>query len=195
MSEGRSEELVRELFADELRAIADAGLRNNVVKTWTLAMRLTGVTDLVSELQSGQIYGEQKSGLAVEHTRSVTQIALGIARAIAVTDSIPVDLDVVAAGGLLHDAGKIFEQATESDHPLTGPLISHHFSGLYVAMECSIPREVLHIIAFHAREGHHHRRSLECHIVYRADALSVDALLRREVGKTASDVIPYAYLR
>ena len=50
----------------------------------------------------------------------------------------------------------------------------------------------MHIIAYHAAEGHRVPRTLECHIVYTADILSVDALERRELGAAVAQ--PYIYV-
>ncbi|CAG0945620.1 hypothetical protein ANRL1_02464 [Anaerolineae bacterium] len=184
-----SEELtkhVQEVFTRELDALKNKDLQQQVVRTWVRAMEISGATDLPRELP--------KPGIGLEHVLAVVQIAMAIADAEAQAHRMTIDRDVVIAGALLHDVGKLLERAPADRHPLAGKLIRHPFSGLQLALEQGVPSEVLHIIAYHSAEGHRVPRTLECYIVYEADMLSVDALDRRELGISRGEQIPYIYV-
>ena len=179
---------VREIFGNELARIRDETLRQKVVRTWVRSMELSGATDLIQDLPSiGPLRENDQPGFGVEHVRAVVQLALALAETLPGQHRTAVNTDIVAAGALLHDVGKLFDNAPAERHELCGPLVGHSFSGLHLAVEEGLPREVLHIIAYHTFEERRHRRTLECEIVHRADFLSVDALTRRETGKTRAD--------
>jgi putative nucleotidyltransferase with HDIG domain len=186
---------VRDVFARELAAIGDAALRDKVVRTWVRAMEMSGATDLARDvpgLKKIAKKGTPPEGLGLEHVRGVVRFAEAIAAAEEAAHGATPDRDVVVAGALLHDVGKLLEKAPADRHPLAGTLVRHAFSGVHVAMLEDVPAEVLHIIAYHAAEGHRIQRTLECHIVYMADNLSVDALERRELGTGLAE--PYVYV-
>lgn len=186
---------VRDVFAAELLEIADVDLRGKVVSTWVRAMLTSGMGDLGRDIPPLKRLAKLPglaAGLGLEHVRAVTRLAIAIADAEPRAHGLVPNRDVVVAGALLHDVGKLMERAPADRHPLAGPLLLHAFSGLHLAMLEAVPAEVLHIIAYHASEGHRVRRSLECHIVYTADILSVDALERRELGANVPG--PYIYV-
>jgi putative nucleotidyltransferase with HDIG domain len=186
------EEHVRAVFGRELAKVRDAALREKVVRTWVRAMQLSGATDLDHDLPFLKTIA--KPGIGVEHVRCVVHLALAIADTLAAAHGAQLDRDVVAAGALLHDVGKLLEHAPDERHVLAGPLVRHAFSGVHLAVEEGLPREVLHIIAYHSLEGQRLRRTPECEAVYRADFISLDALARRELGKSGHEVMPYVYL-
>ncbi|MBI3483698.1 MAG: HDIG domain-containing protein, partial [Acidobacteria bacterium] len=91
--------------------------------------------------------------------------------------SLPIDLDTVIAGAILADVGKLLEyervdgKARQSER---GKLLRHPFTGVALAMECGVPDRVCHIIAAHAAEGSHVKRSTEALIVHHADFMSYE---------------------
>ena len=192
MSTESHAEHVRQVFGGELAEIGDQALREQVLRTWVRAMALSGASDLRQDLRF--LKDVDKPGLGVEHIRAVVRLALAIAGALAEAHGAALDRDVVAAGALLHDVGKLLEHAPAERHVLAGNLVRHAFSGTYLAIEEGLPREVLHIIAYHSLEGQRLRRTPEGEVVYRADFLSLDALARRELDKSGFDYLPYVYL-
>lgn len=176
---------VRDVFSRELDEIGDAALREKVVRSWVRAMTMSGATDLAADIPTlkkiTRLKGKQH-GAGLEHVKAVVHFAQAIADAQKGAHGLDVDRDIVVAGALLHDVGKLLEQAPADRNPLAGKLVRHAFSGVHVAMLEDVPVEVLHVIAYHASEGHRVHRTLECHIVYTADTLSVDALERRVLG-------------
>lgn len=186
------DEHVRAVFARELAEVRDETLREQVVRTWVRAMQLSGARDLDHDLPF--LKAIATPGVGVEHVRGVVHLALAIADTLAAVHGASLDRDVVAAGALLHDVGKLLEHAPAERHVLAGPLVRHAFSGVHLATEEGLPREVLHIIAYHSIEGQRLRRTPECEAVYRADFISLDALARRELGKSGQELMPYVYL-
>lgn len=184
---------VRATFSRELAEIGDELLRDKVVRCWARAMTMSGAADLAADIPSLKKITRTKGrqhGAGLEHVKAVVRFAEAIAEAQPLAHGLEPDRDIVVAGALLHDVGKLLEQAPADRSPLAGTLVRHAFSGVHVAMLEDLPPEVLHIIAYHAAEGHRVQRTLECHIVHAADMLSVDALERRELG----DATPAAYI-
>jgi putative nucleotidyltransferase with HDIG domain len=156
-------------------------------------MDMSGAGDLAADIPSlkkiTRLKGRQY-GAGLEHIKAVVRFAEVIADAQQDAHGLKPNRDIVIAGALLHDVGKLLEQAPADRNALAGKLVRHAFSGVHVAMLEGVPAEVMHVIAYHAAEGHRVPRTLECHIVYTADILSVDALERRELG----EAIPAAYI-
>jgi putative nucleotidyltransferase with HDIG domain len=189
------EQHVRSTFAGALAEIGDDGLREQVVATWVRAMQLGGATDLASDIPPLKKLAKRpdcKPGLGLDHVQAVIRFAIAIADAEPQAHGLRPDRDVVVAGALLHDVGKLLERAEPGSHPLAGTKIRHAVSGVHLAMLEGVPTPVMHVIAYHAAEGHRVHRSLECHIVYVADELAVDAIERRELGE--SDLEPYVFV-
>jgi hypothetical protein len=90
-------------------------------------------------------------------------------------DALPIDMDILVAGAILIDVGKLLEyeivggKAVQSQR---GKFVRHPFSGVGLAMECGLPDSVCHIIAAHAGEGDLVKRSVEATIVHHADFMS-----------------------
>ena len=95
----------------ELEWISDKGLREKVAATWELALEKSTLTmdDLDSIPFTLLIPGTKVSFMA--HKRSVVHIARNAARSILefYGDELPLDLDVLIAGAILADVGKLLE--------------------------------------------------------------------------------------
>jgi putative nucleotidyltransferase with HDIG domain len=115
------------------------------------------------------------------HVRSVTQMAMAAARVF--NDHYgalkPLNLDLVAAGGLLHDIGKLLEYQRKDGQYIkssNGRLLRHPFSGAALAARHDLPDAVVHIIATHAKEGDSGYRTPESIIVHHADFMNFEPL-------------------
>jgi hypothetical protein len=89
--------------------------------------------------------------------------------------SLAIDLDVVIAGAILADVGKLLEYervAGKARQSERGSLLRHPFTGVALAMANGVPDAVCHIIAAHAAEGDLVTRSTEAIIVHHADFMS-----------------------
>ena len=113
----------------------------------------------------------------MEHKRCVVHIARRGAEAMLrfMGHSLAIDLDVVIAGAILTDVGKLLEYekvdgvARQSER---GRYLRHPFTGVALALEAGVPDEVCHIIAAHAAEGEHVKRTTEAIIVHHADFMA-----------------------
>ena len=88
---------------------------------------------------------------------------------------LPVNMDVLIAGAILADVGKLLEYEKKDGKIVKGSygkFLRHPFSGVSLAESCSVPPEVCHIIAAHAGEGDHIDRSVEAYIVHHADFMT-----------------------
>ena len=117
----------------------------------------------------------------IEHTRSVTQIAIESAKILEQFNAAAykINNDILISGALLHDVGKIVEFAEEAGKikkSALGKLLRHPFSGAGLAMRHNLPDKVVHIIAVHAKEGDGGYRCPEAVIVHHADFMNFEPL-------------------
>lgn len=111
----------------------------------------------------------------LDHTRAVTNCAEAVASRMKEIygDAFSVDMDVIIAGGLLHDVGKLMEIQKDPSGGFRksdqGKILRHPISGTALAAKRNIPDSILHIIACHSREGDAVRRSTEAVIIHHAD--------------------------
>ncbi len=92
-------------------------------------------------------------------------------------DEIKIDMDLLIAGAILIDVGKLLEYDKVDGNLTTskaGKLLRHPFSGVSIADRFGLPPEVLHIIAYHAKEGDLAKRNVEAIIVHHADFVSFE---------------------
>lgn len=162
----------------EIDWIENLQLREQVTETWVTALKR-------SSLQAEDL-GQIPFTLLVpncpitfmEHKRCVVHIARDSARAMTsfMGRALPVDPDIVIAGAILADVGKLLEyeigpdgKARQSER---GEALRHPFTGVALALECGVPDAVCHIIAAHAAEGDLVKRTTEAFIVHHADFMA-----------------------
>ena len=171
-------EAVRRLWP-ELEWIGSDELREAVLRTWIEAFETSPLEpDDLNEIPFTLLVPECPATF-MEHKRCVVHIARRSAEAMQefLGRALPIDLDVVVAGAILADVGKLLEyervdgKAVQSER---GKALRHPFTGVHLAMACGVPDEVCHIIATHAAEGDLVRRSTEAFIVHHADFMSFE---------------------
>jgi putative nucleotidyltransferase with HDIG domain len=170
------DETIKQLWP-ELEWIQDESLREKVADTWELALDK-------STLDSGDLNtipftlivpDVQVSFMA--HKRAVVHIAKQAGEKVQefFAGELPVDMDVLIAGAILADVGKVLEyekingKAVQGNY---GRYLRHPFSGVSLAEACDVPPEVCHIIAAHAGEGDHVKRTTEAYLVHHADFMT-----------------------
>ena len=92
-------------------------------------------------------------------------------------DEIKIDMDILVAGAILIDVGKLLEYEIKEGKLTTsdaGKLVRHPFSGMAIADRFGLPPEVQHIIATHSKEGDLGKRTVESIIIHHADFVSFD---------------------
>lgn len=163
----------------EIEWIQNKDLRERVTRTWVRAFELSPLKpDDLNEIPFTLLVPNCPVTF-MEHKRCVVHIARKSAEAMELFlgRALPIDLDVVIAGAILADVGKLLEyekadgKARQSER---GKLLRHPFTGVALAMECGVPDRICHIIAAHAAEGSHVKRSVEAIIVHHADFMSYE---------------------
>jgi putative nucleotidyltransferase with HDIG domain len=165
----------------EIRKIKNRELREKVISTWEEGIRLGGwdMEDL-KKIPFTLLISDSRVSL-VEHTRAVTNTALRVVEVVsrAYGNSVKIDKDVLIAGGILHDVGKLLEYSKvkgKITKSLKGKFLRHPFSGSALAYKCGVPDEVLHLIAAHSHEGDQGFRSIEAIIIHHADFINFEVL-------------------
>jgi putative nucleotidyltransferase with HDIG domain len=167
---------VRKLWP-ELDWIGGHALREATARTWEVALSRSPLApeDLLEIPFTLLVPGLDVTFMA--HKRAVVHIARRSAEAMAefFGEKLPIDMDTVVAGAILADVGKVLEYEKRDGKAVQskrGRYLRHPFTGVAVAMECGVPDPVTHIIAAHAAEGDHVKRSTEATIVHHADFMS-----------------------
>jgi len=161
----------------ELAWITDPLLREAVTRTWEQALAQSPLTPEDLESIPFTLLVPDCPATFMEHKRCVVHIARRAAESMQefLGRSLPIDLDVVIAGAILADVGKLLEYekvAGETRQSERGALLRHPFTGVALAMANGVPDAVCHIIAAHAGEGDLVTRSTEAIIVHHADFMS-----------------------
>jgi len=160
----------------ELDWIKDKNLREKTAKTWELALERSALT--AKDLQTIPFTLLVPTKVTfMAHKRAVVHIAKDAGNTCNkfFESDLPVDMDVVIAGAILADVGKLLEYEMVDGKAVQGKYgkyLRHPFSGVSLAEECGIPAEVAHIIATHAGEGDMVKRTTEAYIVHHADFMT-----------------------
>ncbi len=161
----------------ELEWIEDEILRGKVAATWALALEKSVLTPDDLQRIPFTLLVPDLSVSFMAHKRSVVHIARKSAETIDefYGHELPVNMDVLIAGAILADVGKLLEYEMKDGKAVQasyGKYLRHPFSGVSLAEKCNVPPEVCHIIAAHAGEGDLVKRSVEATIVHHADFMT-----------------------
>jgi putative nucleotidyltransferase with HDIG domain len=165
----------------EISLIRNGDLRKRVTSAWQDAIASGGwaMNDL-KRIPFTLLIPDCKVDL-VDHTRAVTQTAVAIAETLRANygRALKIDMDILVAGALLHDVGKMLEYAKQGKgigKSKMGAMLRHPFSGQALAYNHGLPTEVLHMIAYHSKEGDLGKRITEAIIVHHADFVNFEPL-------------------
>jgi putative nucleotidyltransferase with HDIG domain len=161
----------------ELEWIHDPGLRRSVEQTWVRALEHSPLSPDDLERIPFTLLVPNCPTTFMEHKRCVVHIARQAAEAMRqfMGAALKLDLDVVIAGAILADVGKLLEyeqKAGKTVQSVRGEMLRHPFTGVALAMECGVPDAVCHVIAAHAAEGDLVPRTTEAFIVHHADFMA-----------------------
>jgi putative nucleotidyltransferase with HDIG domain len=161
----------------ELAWIQNQDLRERVTRCWERAFELSPLKPQDLNLIPFTLLVPHCPTTFMEHKRCVVHIARLAAEAMRefMGKALPISLDVVIAGAILADVGKLLEYENQTGSTVQsrrGELLRHPFTGVALAMECGLPDEVCHIIAAHADEGNLVKRTTEAYIVHHADFMA-----------------------
>lgn len=161
----------------ELEWIQDMDLREKTAKTWEIALDRSVLTpEDLKTIPFTLLVPDLKVSF-MDHKRAVVHIARAAGNKCNefFGNDLPVNMDVLIAGAILADVGKLLEYVLEDGKAVQGSYgkyIRHPFSGVALAEECGVPPEVCHIIAAHAKEGDLVKRSTEAYLVHHTDFMT-----------------------
>lgn len=178
------EKRIRELLP-EIEWIKDEKLKNNVIASYVDALTTGGFQPGDMEKLPFTLLIQNCPFTYLEHVRGVTRVAkasMDEFNAIYGSENseFVLDHDLVVAGALLHDVGKLVEYEMASDGTAVkselGKDLRHPFSGTVIALRNGCPSPIAHIIANHAAEGEGTLRSPEGVIVNKADFINFETV-------------------
>ena len=172
----------------EFDLIQDEELREKTIQVWEAALERGGWTpDGLLQMPFTLLINPCPANY-IEHIRAVTLTAYRTAQLFGEIygDRVPINMDLLVAGGLVHDIGKLLEYEYKGDVTVQtayGALVRHPFSGAALAYEFGLPMEVQHMIAAHAGEGDKVKRSPEGTLINKADFMSFETLRDLQIKK------------
>ena len=171
------EKEIEGVFSKQLARIKDQGLKDKVIETYVMACR-EGGWESIDELKKVPftLLTDTKGINLIEHTIAVTESAIGLAMAqIENYGAMPfkIDMDRLAAGGLLHDVGKLVEIEKDGKGGFRkskkGAFARHPIAGAVLAGRAGLPLDVINTIACHAKEGEGAPQVVETVLIHQAD--------------------------
>ena len=163
----------------ELEWIQDQELREKTAKTWEMALEKSVLKpEDLNRIPFTLLCGPDLKVTFMDHKRSVVHIAKASAEKMNefYHGEMPIDMDVLISGAILADVGKMLEYELDANGKAVqgkyGQYLRHPFSGVSLAEQCGIPAAVCHIIAAHAGEGDHVKRTVEAYIVHHSDFMT-----------------------
>lgn len=179
---------ISEIFSQQLEQINDKKLRDQVVEAWVQACAKGHKTD-VQQLwdMPFSLLVNCKGVSFVEHCQAVTDGALALGKAQQnFYRNMPyqINFDRLAAGGLLHDLGKLMEIEEDGQggwrKSHNGRCTRHPISGAILAGELGFDEEILNVIANHAKEGEGRPQVIETVLIKQADFATFNPLVMQE---------------
>ena len=170
----------------ELEWFKDPDLREKTAKTWEVALEKSVLTpDDLNKIPFTLLAGPDLKVSFMAHKRCVVHVARDAGEKMNAffKDDLPVNMDVLIAGAILADVGKLLEYELDKDGKSLqgkyGKYLRHPFSGVSLAEQCGVPPAVCHIIATHAGEGDMVKRTTEAYVVHHADFMTFEPFRER----------------
>ena len=163
----------------EINWIDNKELREKVLDCWVYAIENSVLSFEDLKVIPFSLLLKDCNITFMTHKRTAVHLAVEIAKIMKrnFRDEIKIDMDILIAGAILIDVGKLLEYEIVDGKLTTssaGKLVRHPFSGVAIADRFGIPAEVQHLIATHSKEGDLGSRTVESIIVHHADFVSFD---------------------
>jgi putative nucleotidyltransferase with HDIG domain len=159
----------------EFNEIRDEDLRRRAMAVWKDALERGGFSiEDICRIPFTLLADNVRISF-LEHVRTVCRMCMAMADVMRESygDRVKIDRDVLVAGALLADVGKMIEYEKRPDGSIVkghkGDMLRHPFSGVGLCFEHGIPYEVMHVVAVHSKEGDHVQRSAEAIVFHHAD--------------------------
>jgi putative nucleotidyltransferase with HDIG domain len=164
----------------ELEWITNYDLKEKTTLTWALALQRSVLTPKdLNTIPFTLLCGPDLKVTFMDHKRCVVHVAFDAGKKMNefFKNDLPVNMDVLIAGAILADVGKLLEYELKDGKSVQGSYgkyIRHPFSGVSLAEQCGVPAAVCHIIATHAGEGDMVKRTTEAYVVHHADFMTFE---------------------
>lgn len=139
--------------------IRDEALRSKSLEAMRMAMEQGGWDEENISLCPVTLNWVDCDVTWIEHVTDVTKMCMvqydGLEKYYC-RHGVPFSRDVVVAGALLHDIGKLTEFAEKDGvvgHSKDYELMRHPLSGALIAAKAELPNSIIHLIATHSFEG------------------------------------------
>ncbi len=161
----------------EIEWIKDDELKNKVTDCWVYAIENSVLSAEDLEKIPFSLLIDDCDITFMNHKRTCVQLSVDIAKRMVNNFGSEINMDILIAGAILIDVGKLIEYEIVDGKLGTcreGKLLRHPFSGVAIADRFDLPVDVQHIIAYHSKEGDLGKRTIESIIVHHADFVSFE---------------------
>lgn len=172
------EEKVKKIWP-EIDWIKNDELRKKVTQCWVHAVENSILDTEDLERIPFSLLIQNCNITFMNHKRTVVQLSVDMAKRMQENfgNEIKIDMDLLIAGAILIDVGKLLEYEIIDGKLSTsnfGKYVRHPFSGIGIAQQYGLPPEVLHMIGTHSKEGDFGKRSVESQIIHHADFVTFE---------------------
>lgn len=163
----------------EIDWIQDEELKEKVLDCWVYAIENSVLSPEDLEKIPFSLLIDNCNITFMNHKRTAVHLSVEMAKIMKNNfgDEININMDLLIAGAILIDVGKLIEYEIVDGKLSTsraGALVRHPFSGIAIADRFGLPADVQHIIGTHSKEGDLGKRTVESIIVHHADFVSFD---------------------
>jgi putative nucleotidyltransferase with HDIG domain len=163
----------------EIKQVQNDDLREKVIAVWEDALAAGGwqLDDL--ETMPYTLLVDNVEITFPEHVSVVCRLCIAMEGVLADAygERYSIDKDVLIAGALLADVGKLLEFSRDGDKFVwasTYEYLRHPFTGVALCYKHQIPETVMHIVATHSWEGDKFARRPESIVFHHADFTDFD---------------------
>jgi len=145
----QDKEYIKKLFP-AISKIKDGGIRDKVIATWVHAWKRSNFKR-IEDLHQFEPARDQIAYTNVDHTNQVCQATQAMGELLMERFKIPVQMDDLLAGSVLHDVDKIIlYDAQTGDLTETGRRFAHAAMGAAMALMEGLPESIAHMIGTHS---------------------------------------------
>jgi hypothetical protein len=163
----------------EFNQIKDKNLREKTLAVWGEALEISGWSlDDLNEMPYTLLV-ENVDVTFPEHVSVVCRLCIAMEDVLhkAYGDRYNIDRDILIAGALLADVGKLIEFRKKDgtyEWASMYQYLRHPFTGVGLCFKHDIPEAVMHVVATHSWEGEKFKRRPESIIFHHADFTDFD---------------------